>query len=218
MERYTSKELLSDMVLCLRELDHRVQPNTCRVLGKLGTDYEQLQAALDAAQHSLAVVTENRDGLVKALDAAQAKVREYERQSDHLGVALADEVEARLAETDDLRNQLALERTRREAVEEQLRLANCDQVNTEAALNDAQEALRLVRDLVCTKSFTINGPDIRTMAGNVLYACSSPTSAERLGALLMYREATLDAAPGAITTPTTNFRQISSKPVDGVKE
>ena len=61
---------------------------------------------------------------------------------------------------------------------------------------DLTQLQALVRALVGTKSFTINGPDIRTMSGNVLYACSSQTSAERLGALLEYRERTLDA-----TTP-----------------
>ena len=64
---------------------------------------------------------------------------------------------------------------------------------------DLTQLQALVRALVGTKSFTINGPDIRTMSGNVLYACSSQTSAERLGALLEYRERTLDA-----TTPATH--------------
>ena len=52
----------------------------------------------------------------------------------------------------------------------------------------------LVRALVCTRTYTVDGEYIRTRGGSVLYACSSSISAERLGALLAYR-ATLPATP-----------------------
>ena len=102
----------------------------------------------------------------------------------------------------ELEAQLDAEREKVKGLEDKLRAMYAN--HPEASCYGAMPKLRaqltqlqaLVRALVGTKSFTINGPDIRTMGGSVLYACSSPMSAERLGALLEYRERTLDA-----TTP-----------------
>ena len=132
------------------------------------------------------------EGTVTSYADAQATVEalqrvrdEFERERDQLHAAL---VEAALLCDHNLRR--------------------CDVLDSKykkglAAVKVLQSQLSqlqaLVRALVGTKSFTINGPDIRTMSGNVLYACSSQTSAERLGALLEYRERTLDA-----TTPATH--------------
>ena len=52
----------------------------------------------------------------------------------------------------------------------------------------------LVRALVCTMGYVVDGSYILTRGGVVLYACSSSISAERLGAVLAYR-ATLPATP-----------------------
>ena len=114
------------------------------------------------------------------------------------------------AEKRDLNKQLAHERSRREALEEQLRLANCDQANTEAALNDSQEALRLVRADVLAKCAK------QLREGERLAQSREVANALHGHAYRIERElATLDAAPGAITTPTTNLPEISSKPGEG---
>jgi hypothetical protein len=68
-------------------------------------------------------------------------------------------------------------------------------IPSKAILQAQLSALQgLVRALVCTRTYMVDGEYIRTRGGSVLYACSSSISAERLGALLAYR-ATLPATP-----------------------
>lgn len=68
-------------------------------------------------------------------------------------------------------------------------------IPSKAALQTHLSALQgLVRALVCTRTYMVDGEYIRTRGGSILYICSNSISAERLGALLAYR-ATLPATP-----------------------
>lgn len=73
MERYTEDALMSDMILCLRELDSHVQPNTCRVLAKLATDYTKQLADAQAAVEALEALQRERSAIEKVLDIDSGK-------------------------------------------------------------------------------------------------------------------------------------------------
>ena len=114
-----------------------------------------------------------------------------------------------------LTQQLAQERTRREAVEAENQCKDTLIEHLQSELRRSEEALRLVRAAIV---WALGYTDFRPREegeGSYWWRTELRLRAKLTGEQIDAILATLDAAPGATTTPTTNLPEISSKPGEG---